>query len=138
MIDEILAKLPVDGGYTLRDRVAQVLDALKSEAAGTPNPTTQKFTREYLREELDLPGGEFSLHDRVTDQGRWDTYHELIFRTPETPEGHGWLTSYARGSTENCDTRPFDDEEEHECMLVKLVPKMSKAWVPAVMPEGGA
>lgn len=137
MIDEILAKLPQDGVYTLRDRVAQVLDAIKSGAAGERNPTTRTFTREYLRDELDLPGGEFSLRDRVIDQRRWDTDHELIFRTPETPEGYGWLTSYSTASTESGNTRPFDDAEEHECVLVRLVPKMSKAWVNAKMPEGG-
>lgn len=136
MIDEILAKLP-EGVFALRDRVAQVLDAIKSGAVADPNPTTRKFTREYLCDALDLPGGEFSLRDRVIDQRRWDTDHELIFRTPELPDGYGWITTYSTGSTEKSDTRPFDDAEEHECTLVKLVPKMTKAWVNATMPEGG-
>lgn len=136
MIDEILAKLP-EGVFTLRDRVAQVLDVIKAGTVPAENPTTRKFTRDYLRDELDLPGGEFSLKERVIGRRRWDTDYELIFRTPETPKGYGWLTSYSTASTENGDTRPFDDEEEHECTLVRLVPKMSKTWVAAVMPESG-
>jgi hypothetical protein len=136
-VESILAKLP-EGIFTLRDRVEHVLLAIKEDATPAPNPTTRKFHRDYLRENLDLPGGEFSLKDRVTDQGRWDTYHELIFREPETPDGYGWLTSYSTASTENGDTKPFDDEEEHECTLVRLAPKMIKTWIPAVMPEGGA
>lgn len=135
--EEILEKLPDDDSFTALERVEQVLRVINAESVPARSPTTKKFHRDYLRDDLDLPGGEFSLKDRVTDQGRWDTYHELVFRTPETPDGYGWLTSYATQSTENGDTRPFDDEEEHECTLVKLVPKMSKTWIAAVMPEGG-
>ena len=87
MIDEILAKLP-EGVFTLRDRVAQVLDVLKVGPVGAQNPTMQKFTREYLRDELELPSGDGMIKTWVIEDQDHLTLHGLIFSDEEQPSGY--------------------------------------------------
>lgn len=136
MVDTILARLPDGDSFTLAERVAQILDAVKVDATPTPNPTTRKFTREYLRDELDLPDGDNQLKLWIVEVQDHLTLYGLIFRDNNQPIGYAWQITFTIGIDDD-ESGPWEHEPEVECTLVKLVPKMSKAWIPAVMPESG-
>jgi hypothetical protein len=134
MIDEILTKLP-EGVFALRDRVAQVLDAIKEIEAGASEPTTKTFDSEYLREELELPM--CAEYTKLIDHNRWSVIKECVFRTDDMPEGFFWMTTYSQGATESQSEEPWEYVDEVKCTLVRRGTKTVDAWIPAVMPEGG-
>lgn len=88
------------------------------------------FTREELLD-LGLPGecdGGKIISDTITGQRRWSTTHELIFQLKGQAEDEAWATSYSVGSTERQDERPWEDEEEVTCSLVRRTEKTVTVW----------
>ena len=99
-------------------------------------PTTMTKTRQEMND-LDLPwgGGEaLVLQDNVTDQTRWSTIRELVFRLPDMPDGLAYRTTYSKGSTEIQDEAPWEHGPA-ECVLVRAVPVTRIEWQPI---EGGS
>jgi hypothetical protein len=77
------------------------------------------FTKEYLKEELDLPWNEsLVLKDDIVDTSRWSEIHDLVFKEPKS--GKIYLTSYSQGLTESQDERPWEYENEVTCYEVEL------------------
>lgn len=91
----------------------------------------EKMTKtRYEMSNLDLPwgGGEaIVIEDKVTDQTRWSTIHELVFRLPDMPDEVAYRTTYSKGSTERQDEAPWENEPA-ECVLVRRVPKVVDDW----------
>jgi hypothetical protein len=114
-----------------------VADVEPPMVANSMLPTTRTFTREYLREELDLPGGEFELTSWLIEHRDHDVLHGIIFRTLETPGGYAWETTYSV-STGQDEAGSWEYENEIECTLVRMGTKTVKAWLPATLPEANA
>lgn len=92
---------------------------------------TKTFNREYLTEELGLPGccdGGKIISDEIVDQRRWVNVCEIVFQVPGQAEDEAYKTSYEVGSTENQDTRPWEYEKEVECTIVRKTTKMVEVW----------
>lgn len=99
---------------------------------------TWTIPREYLTETLELPYGRRRkvdgpkpevIRDEITEQSRWSTYHELLFRMPGQPENEAWLLGYERGSTEYQDDIDwFDDATGIQCELYELTPTFAQEW----------
>lgn len=121
-------------GYGVTEPGGQSLP-VESVSAPCSNPTVRKFSREYLTEELDLPGGEYEIESKVEDTSRWSIHYGLVFRTPDTPNGFAWETSYSVGATESQDERPWEHEDEVECTLVRRGKMTVDAWEPARLDE---
>jgi hypothetical protein len=83
------------------------------------------FSRDYLKNERDLPWN--ALYDEMVDQGRWTTTHRCIFED----DGKFYEAYYREGSTENCDERPWEYDNEVECTEVALKEVTVKKWLPA-------
>lgn len=83
-----------------------------------------KFEREFLVDELDLPGS--AKEDKVVETSRWSTFHEIVFYH----EGKYYQTGYSVGSTEYQDERPWEDQNEVDCTEVELREVLVKQWVP--------
>ena len=99
-------------------------------------PEKMTKTRQEMND-LDLPwgGGEaLVLQDNVTDQTRWSTIHELVFRLPDMPDGLAYRTTYSKGSTERQDESPWEYGPA-ECVLVRKVPKVVETWPTEPVPE---
>lgn len=86
---------------------------------------TKMFSREYLKQNLDLPYG--AIEDKVIDTSRWSTYHEIVF---EDKDGKTYQTGYSCGATECQDESPWEYEDEVECTEVELKEVMVKKWMP--------
>lgn len=62
---------------------------------------TEEFDKDELEEIVgfnNIAGMEL-ISDEITDQGRWDTHHEVIF----SYKNKYYMTTYSRGSTEQQD-----------------------------------
>jgi hypothetical protein len=81
-----------------------------------------KFTRDFLKNELDLPFN--AIEDEVVDNSRWSIYHSIIFEY----DGKFYQTSYSVGATECQDESPWEYEDEVECIEVHKVQKMVEVW----------
>ncbi|MDD4779099.1 MAG: hypothetical protein PHT02_00650 [Tissierellia bacterium] len=81
-----------------------------------------KFSKEFLRNELDLPYG--AIEDNITDTSRWSIHHTIIFEH----EGKYYRTHYSEGATEMQDERPWEYDNEVECTEVHQVEKVVKVW----------
>jgi hypothetical protein len=103
--------------------------------APATDPTVRKFDAAWLKsDEIGLPSGygqAVVLSDKILDQGRWSTHHEVVFRLPGQPEPFAWRAKYSEGSTEVQEERPWEYTKEVECTLVRLAPKTVQDWVPA-------
>ncbi len=84
---------------------------------------TKTFDKTYLTEELYLPYGEYAVSNTITDTGRWNIEHELIFMDPA--DNKYYRTSYRIGATEMQSERPWEYDETVEAVEVekKLVVK---------------
>ena len=92
---------------------------------------TKTFTREYLTEELGLPGccdGGKIISDKITGKRRWVDEHDIIFRLNDQPEDEAYWASYEIGSTESQDARPWEDEKEVVCSIVHRTTKIIEVW----------
>lgn len=76
------------------------------------------FEAEYLREEVLWTPSVVS--DVITGQGRWSTYHEVVFIDGDAL----WRTSYSVGSTEVQDEEPWEYLAAVECVEVAPVEKI--------------
>lgn len=88
---------------------------------------------------LGLPGGRKKdgatvIENTITDQDRWTTSHELIFRLPYMPDDLAYSTWYREGSTEQQDEAPWEHESA-ECVLVRKVPKVVETWTAETQPR---
>jgi hypothetical protein len=81
-----------------------------------------KFSKEFLKNELDLPYS--ALEDNITDTSRWSIHHTIIFEH----EGKYYKTYYSEGATEMQDERPWEYDDEIECTEVHQVDKVVKVW----------
>lgn len=81
------------------------------------------FDKTYLTEKLVLPYSKYVVSDTITDTGRWNIEHELIFLDPA--DNKYYRTSYREGATELQDERPWEYNDTVEAVEVekKLVIK---------------
>ena len=86
---------------------------------------TVKFSKDYLKNELDLPYGN-TIVDNIIDTGRWSIYHEIVF----ADKGKFYKATYSEGATECQDESPWEYEDEIECTEVELREVKVKKWVP--------
>ena len=84
-----------------------------------------KFSRDYLKNELDLPYSN-TIVDRIIDTTRWSIIHEIVF----ADKGKFYMTIYSEGATECQDERPWEFDDEIECEEVELREVKIKKWVP--------
>lgn len=84
---------------------------------------TKTFDKTYLTEKLVLPYSKYVVSDTITDIGRWNIEHELIFLDPA--DNKYYRTSYREGATELQDERPWEYNDTVEAVEVekKLVIK---------------
>lgn len=82
----------------------------------------KKFSKDYLRNELDLPYG--AILDKIIDTTRWSIIHEIVFED----NGKFYQTTYSEGATECQDERPWEYENEIECYEVELREVKVKKW----------
>lgn len=100
-------------------------------------PMTQKWPEKMTKTRkemsaLGLPGGgrkggAVVVEDTITEQGRWTTSHDLIFRLPDMPDDLAYQTYYREGSTEQQDESPWEYDDA-VCALVRKVPKVVEVW----------
>lgn len=83
------------------------------------------FSRDYLKNELDLPYGN-TVVDKIIDTTRWSIVHEIVFED----NGKFYQTTYSEGATEMQDERPWEYDDEITCTEVELKEVMMKKWVP--------
>ena len=84
----------------------------------------KKFSRDYLVEELDLPYT--AISDKIIDNSRWSVYHKIVFED----NGKFYSAMYSEGATELQDERPWEYQDEVECIEVELKEVKVKKWVP--------
>lgn len=87
------------------------------------------FTKEFLKNELDLPWS--AIEDRVTGVRRWSVDHEIIFEF----NGKFYRTHYSIGATESQDERPWEYDEEVVCEEVKIAAVKVEKYVLIDSPE---
>lgn len=89
------------------------------------------FTKEYLLDELEiLDNKELVISNRITSTDRWNVNHEIIFRTPDCPEGIAYMSDYTVGATELQCESPWEYENTVEATEVRQVEVVVKKWVP--------
>ena len=82
----------------------------------------KKFSKDYLRNELDLPYG--AILDKIIDTTRWSIIHEIVFED----NGKFYQTTYSEGATECQDERPWEYKDTIECYEVELREVKIKKW----------
>jgi hypothetical protein len=83
-----------------------------------------KFKSKYLKNELDLPHS--AIVNEITDTSRWSIHHKIVFEH----EGKFYQTHYSEGATEIQDERPWEYDEDVDCIEVELKPVTVMKWVP--------
>lgn len=83
------------------------------------------FSKDYLKEELDLPYSHI-VEDKVVDNTRWSIIHEIVFED----NGKFYQTEYSVGATEMQSEEPWEYEDEVECTEVELREVTVKKWMP--------
>lgn len=75
-----------------------------------------KFDKSYMEEVLwnDAEDVEIVVNE-IMDTSRWSTHYTLIFKK----DGKYYQTSYSVGATESQDERPWEYEDEVECVEVE-------------------
>lgn len=86
---------------------------------------TVKFSKDYLEDELFLPY-ENAIVDNIIDTTRWSIVHEIVF----SDKGKFYMTTYSEGATECQDEKPWEYDDEVECVEVELREVKVKKWVP--------
>lgn len=82
------------------------------------------FKKDFLRNELDLPWT--ALEDTITGTTRWSIWHSIVFEF----DGKFYLANYSVGATEYQDERPWEYEDEVECIEVEKKQVSVEQWVP--------
>ena len=70
------------------------------------------FSRQYLRDELDLPWA--ALFDEIVDTSRWSIHHRCVF----ADNGKFYEAYYSVGATESQFESPWEYDENVECSEV--------------------
>ena len=83
-----------------------------------------KFSKDYLINKLDLPCE--AIKNDIVGQSRWSIEHEIVFED----KGKFYMTWYSEGATECQDERPWEYEDEVECIEVELREVKVKKWMP--------
>lgn len=83
------------------------------------------FDKNYLVNELDLPWT--AEEDIVIGTRRWSTDHEIVFKDND---GKFYKTRYSVGSTEIQDERPWEYDNQVECVEVVKKSVTVMKWVP--------
>ena len=86
--------------------------------------SVKKFSKDYLKDELDLPYSN-TIVDRIINTTRWSIVHEIVFED----NGKFYQTTYSEGATEMQDERPWEYEDEVECEEVELREEKVKKWM---------
>jgi hypothetical protein len=68
--------------------------------------------------------GDDIISDTIRDIGRWETYHDLIFKY----NGKIYKTNYSRGSTEYQSQQPWEYDTVVKCYEVHEVEKLVKVY----------
>jgi hypothetical protein len=76
-----------------------------------------------MKNELDLPYA--AILDEIEDTSRWSVHHRIIFAY----QGRFYETYYSVGATEMQDERPWEYDDEVECVEVELKEVKVKKWV---------
>lgn len=84
------------------------------------------FSRDYLKDELDLPYSSNAIVDRIIDTTRWSIVHEIVFED----NCKFYQTTYSEGATEIQDESPWEYDDEVECTEVELREVKVKKWMP--------
>src|SRR5574344_1181952 len=84
-----------------------------------------KFSKDYLKNELDLPYGN-TIMDKIIDTARCSVIHEIVFED----KGKFYQTTYSEGATECQDEKPWEYDDEIECTEVELKEVKVKKWMP--------
>jgi hypothetical protein len=82
-----------------------------------------KLDKKFMKEELGLPYD--ALFDEITDTSRWSIHHRIIFAY----QGRFYQAFYSEGATEMQDERPWEYEDQVECVEVELKEVKIKKWV---------
>ena len=83
------------------------------------------FSKDYLMNELGLPYGN-TIVNKIISTTRWSVVHEIVFED----NGKFYQTAYFEGATELQDERPWEYEDEVECIEVELCEVKVKQWMP--------
>lgn len=86
------------------------------------------FKTDFLKYELDLPGGKNTIEETMVDQTRWSTVFEIIFEY----EGKFWKTYYSCGSTEMQNESPWEFESTVEAIEVEKREVVIEKWLPII------
>lgn len=84
---------------------------------------TKNFHKDYLKNELELPWS--AIKNTITGTSRWSVHHEIIFED----KGKFYKTHYSEGATECQDERPWEYDENVECVEVELKKVERVEWV---------
>jgi hypothetical protein len=85
---------------------------------------TIKLKKDFLQDELDLPYK--AVKDTITSISRWSVHHEMVFAYG----GKFYICHYSVGATEVQDERPWEYEDEVDCVEVHEVEQLMKVWKP--------
>ena len=83
------------------------------------------FSKDYLMNKLGLPYDNIII-DKIIDATRWSLKHEIVFED----NGKFYQTIYFEGATELQHERPWEYEDEVECIEVELREVKIKQWMP--------
>lgn len=86
----------------------------------------REFDKMFLCDTLEIPYSNLVVYDEIYDQGRWTTYHEVVFEY----EGKFWRADYRVGSTESQDEGPWEYEDTVTCTEVVETKVLKDVWVP--------
>jgi len=84
---------------------------------------TRTFTKEFLKNELDLPDA--AIKDTIVDTSRWSIHHEIIFEF----QGKFYRTYYSVGATETQDESPWKYDDKIKCTEVEIKQVLVSKWV---------
>ncbi len=77
------------------------------------------LSKEFMLEDVLYNPQATILRNVMSDQSRWSTSYDLVF----LHEGKTYETYYSRGSTEQQDEGPWENEDEVECFEVEAYTK---------------
>lgn len=82
-----------------------------------------KFKKDFLINKLGLPSA--AIHDEIVGNSRWSIQHKIIFEY----QGKFYRAYYSIGATEMQDERPWEYEDEVDCVEVELKKVEVLKWV---------
>jgi len=85
------------------------------------------FSKEFMCEVLDGENKTKIIEDKITGNGRWNIFHNLIW---QHIDGRVFQCQYSVGATETQEESPWEYEKEIECteMVKRLI--TTEKWIP--------